>query len=178
MARIFSAIDIEDDKTLEQLVNLQETVDLGFNRIKTQKMHITLEFFNDINEKEIEKVKKALCNIEQRPFKATVKGVGAFPSEDYIRVVWAGLDSPQIFQVKRQASTHGVSSSGRNSFTPHITFLRVNDLSGKKKRKLKKNIDRNRETKIAEMDVNKVKLFESVMTGNGTEYKELEVKHL
>ncbi len=178
MARVFSAIDIENEKALQRLEHIQEKLNLGFRKTPTEKMHITLEFFKDVNEQEIEELKKAVQNIDHRPFKATVNDIGAFPSEDYIRVVWAGLKAHQIFELRKQASTHSVTSHERNSYTPHITLLRVDNITPRKKKKLKKSMHSYRDTDITEFKVDKVKLFESRMTGNGTRYRELEVKNL
>ncbi|WP_414837724.1 RNA 2',3'-cyclic phosphodiesterase [Candidatus Nanosalina sp. VS9-1] len=178
MARVFSAVDIEDEDVLDQLEKTQERLNLGFNTVPREKMHITLEFFEDVNEKQIDKIKRSIRNIQIDSFQASINGVGAFPSEDYMRVVWAGLKAPEIFRLKKQVSTHGVTSQDQNSFTPHITLLRVQDINPKRKRKLQKHIDEYREHSIADFEVNKVKLFESVLTENGSKYRILEEKKL
>lgn len=178
MARVFSAVDIEDKQKVEKLSKLQERLNLGFSTVPTEKMHVTLEFFEDVNEKEIEQIKKALKNIEKDSFKASINGVGAFPSEDYIRVVWAGVSSPGLFELKKEVSTHDVTSQEQNSFTPHVTLLRVRDITPQRKKKLKKHIEEYRDFQITEIEIDKVKLFESVMTGEGTKYRELAEKKL
>lgn len=178
MARVFSAIDIENEKALQRLEHIQEKLDLGFRKTPPEKMHITLEFFRDVDEHEIQELKKAIQNIDHRPFTATAKDIGAFPSENYIRVVWVGLEAHQIFELRKQASTHSITSQERNSYTPHITLLRVDDITPGKKKKLKKSMNSYRNTDITEFKVNKIKLFESRMTGSGTRYRELEVNHL
>lgn len=178
MARVFSAVDIEDKEALEKLSELQERLNLGFSTVPPEKMHITLEFFEDVNEKEITQIKKALNNLEKNSFKASINGVGAFPSEDYIRVLWAGVKSPGLFELKKEVSTHEVTSQEQNSFTPHVTLLRVRDISPERKKKLRKPIKEYRKHQITEIQIDKVKLFESVMTGEGTKYRELDEKKL
>jgi len=178
MARVFSAIDIEDEQVLEKLEELRDTLDLGFKPVKREKMHITLEFFNDINEQEIQKVQEGLENIETGPFKLKIEGLGAFPSEDYIRVIWAGAEHPRLYGLQEKASKHAVESSNDHEFKPHITLLRVENLSAKEKKKLKKAFDEHRNREIGEIKVDSVKLFKSELTQESTEYTELAEKKL
>jgi len=178
MARIFSAIDIENEQVLEKLEQVRNRLDLGFKPVKKEKMHITLEFFKDVNQKKIQKIEKGLENIDTEPFNLKIKGLGAFPSEDYIRVIWAGAEHPQIYGLQEKASKHGVESSNDHEFKPHITLLRVENLSGKQKKKLEKAFKEHRNQEIGKIKVEKVKLFKSELGPEGTEYTELAEKKL
>lgn len=173
MARVFSAVDIDDDQVLNHLEKIRDKLDLGFSPVSRQKMHITLEFFEDINEKKISRIQEALDNIEQEAFKMKIEGLGAFPSEDYIRVVWAGVKSHQVFDLQKQAGLHDVSSDNRHEFKPHITLIRVEDISGKKKSKLQRIINEHGSEKFGEITVSQVKLFESEMTADGSKYRKI-----
>mgnify|MGYP006271466967 FL=1 len=173
MARVFSAIDIEDEDVLKEIENVQETVDLGFSKTPSSKLHITLQFFEDINQSQIKKIKKTLKNIETEPFEAEIRGVGAFPSEEYIRVVWAGVKSHEIFKLQKQSKVHDVASDNRHEFKPHATFLRVDDITRKRKKRLQRNIKEFRDHSFGKIKVDKVKLFESRVTGKGSEYSVL-----
>ncbi|MFB6147279.1 MAG: RNA 2',3'-cyclic phosphodiesterase, partial [Candidatus Nanohaloarchaea archaeon] len=103
MARVFSAIDVEDENLLQELAEVRDRLDLGFSTVPGEKMHITLQFFEDIDEDEIEEVKRAMDRIEIDPFEVELKGIGCFPSRDYIRVVWAGLENDRkVQEVYRQ----------------------------------------------------------------------------
>ncbi|MFB6175164.1 MAG: RNA 2',3'-cyclic phosphodiesterase [Candidatus Nanohalobium sp.] len=178
MARVFSAIDIENEEALQKLEEVRDILDLGFKTIEKEKMHITLQFFNDINEEEIEKVKEGLKNIDTKRFKARIQGLGAFPSEDYIRVIWAGIEHPKIYEIQEKASQHEVPSDDKHEFQPHITLLRIENLSPKQKKKLKKAFEEYRDTEIGEINVNKVKLFKSELTSEGAEYTEIAEKKI
>lgn len=178
MARIFSAVDIEDEELLQKLEQLRDTLDLGFNPIEKGKIHITLQFFKDLNEEEIEEVKKGLKNIDTDPFKLKIQGLGAFPNEDYIRVIWAGAEHPRIYEIQEKASKHGVKSDNNHEFLPHITLLRVENISRKEKRKVKKALNEHRDEEIGEIEINKVKLFKSKLTPEGTEYTRIAEKKL
>ena len=178
MARVFSAVDIEDEEVLNQLEKIRDTVDLGFSPVSTEKMHITLEFFEDITGKEISSVQKALDNIEQNRFEMSIEGLGAFPSEDYIRVIWAGVNSGEIFNLQKQSRLHSISSDNRHEFKPHITLMRVEEISEKKKGKLKTAMNEHRDQKFGKINVDCVKLFESKMSPEGSKYREISVHKL
>jgi 2'-5' RNA ligase len=178
MARVFSAIDITSSELLDELEHVQEKLNLGFTPVRPEKMHITLQFFEDIDDEQIEKVKRGLEGIDVEPFSAQIKGVGAFPSEDYIRVLWAGAENHQIREVYSQARNHGVKSSDNNQFTPHVTLLRVKNISQSKKVRLKKSVNEFKDHYFGELNADSVKLFESHLGPNGSQYKELYVKKL
>ncbi|MFB6115292.1 MAG: RNA 2',3'-cyclic phosphodiesterase [Candidatus Nanohalobium sp.] len=178
MARIFSAIDIEDEETLEKLEHIRDTLDLGFKPVNKEKMHITLQFFQDLDEEEIQKVEEGLQNIDVEPFNAKIAELGAFPSEDYIRVIWAGIEHPKIYEIQEKASKHDVESDDHHEFKPHITLLRVENMSRKQKKKVKKTIDEYRDTEIGEIKIDKVKLFKSEHRNGKTEYTEIAEKKL
>ena len=177
MARVFSAVDIEDEKLLDRLEDMRETLNLGFNPVKRDKMHITLEFFKDVNEEEIKTIKNAMNNIDSDSFRASVKDIGVFPSEDHIRVVWAGVKSGQLEELYRQVSNHEIASDNDHEFTPHITLMRVRSPSKEQKKKLKRTIREFDNHEFGKIKLKKVKLFESHIDGK-TKYKQLHKKKL
>ncbi|MFB6292242.1 MAG: RNA 2',3'-cyclic phosphodiesterase [Candidatus Nanohaloarchaea archaeon] len=178
MARVFSAVDIEDESLLKELEQVRDALDLGFNPVNRSKMHVTLEFFEDIGQEEIDRLKKAMGSIELEPFKADIKGVGVFPDRDYIRVVWAGMESRDIYELYDQVSRHGVEPSNDHDFTPHVTLMRVKNLSPQKKRKVQKSLREFQDHFFGTLEVDSVKLFESRLTGKGSEYQMLHEEKL
>jgi len=177
MARIFSAVDIEDEKLLNRLEEIRENLNLGFNPVKKEEMHITLEFFKDINEEEIKEIKQAMKEIELDSFKAAVKGVGTFPSEDRIRVVWAGVESKKLQDIYEKVSNHSVESDNNHEFKPHITLMRVRSPSREQKKKLKRTIREFKDYEFGKLEVSDVKLFESRINSKN-KYKQLHNKEL
>jgi 2'-5' RNA ligase len=174
MARVFSAIEIQDEKLLEELTEVRDRMDLGFSPVRKEKMHITLQFFRDINQDEIEELKDTMDGIDVDGFNAEVSGVGCFPSRDYIRVIWAGLNNEQKFhQVYNQLSSHNVDSDNKHDFKPHITLMRVKDIGNNEKRKLQKMIREFEDHYFGEIEVTGVKLFRSDLKQGGSTYKEL-----
>ncbi|MFB6208362.1 MAG: RNA 2',3'-cyclic phosphodiesterase [Candidatus Nanohaloarchaea archaeon] len=178
MARVFSAIDIENEDVLDELEHVRDRFDLGFSPVPRDKMHITLQFFEDLDEDQISRVKQAMEEIDTGSFKAEITGVGAFPSSDYIRVLWAGIESKKVFDLYREVSSHEVPENSEHEFKPHITLLRVKDLSPGKKRKLQKQLKEFEDHEFGSFDVDAVKLYESELGGNGPTYRLLHRREL
>lgn len=175
MARVFSAIDIENEEVLEELKYVRDTIDLGFNKLTTDKMHITLEFFKDLDQNEINRYKRKLRETDIGSFKVDMEGVSSFPSHDHIRVVWAGLeDEKKVRNLHKIVSQHQLNSDNKHRFKPHTTLFRVNKMTKSKKKRLKNNIREFQDYKFGEIKINKIKLFESRMEGQNSKYKVLE----
>lgn len=178
MARVFSAINIEDQKVLEELEKVRDSLDLGFNPVKREKMHITLQFFNDIDQNQIERIRKSLESVEMSPFQLEIKGIGAFPSEDFIRVLWAGAQNGAVYELHKEVSTHDVVEDTEHDFKPHITLMRVENGNGDRKKKLKRTMREFEDHSFGSITVDSIKLYESVLNSRGTVYKELHETEL
>jgi 2'-5' RNA ligase len=172
--RAFTAVDIENREMLRKLEEIQKQLDYGFNLVSKEKMHITLQFFQDVNKEEVEKIIEAMEKVDQAPFQVRIQGAGVFPSREHIRVVWAGVDSDKIFDLKNQASQHPVESSNNHEFHPHITLARVRSISPRKKGNFLRTLEGMENKSIGDLEIHSFKLFESVRTGNGTHYRELK----
>ena len=179
MARVFSAIDVESKKLLEELARVQDRIDLGFLPVKKDKMHITLEFFQDIDKKEIDELKATMDKVEADSFTAEVSGVGCFPSNEHIRVVWSGLDQEEKFQrLYSQLSDHKITSDNKHEFKPHITLMRVRDIDRDEKKKLRRTLREFKNHRFGELEVKKVKLFRSDLQQGDSRYEELYSREL
>lgn len=174
MARVFSAIELEGD-VVDQLVRFRDMIDLGFTPVPREKMHITLQFFHDATPKEIEHLKNTLDSVETQPFTLEVKDVGVFPSREHIRVVWAGAESEEIYRLESEVSDHNVEADNQHhDFRPHVTLLRVKNLSSTKKRKLQKQLDEFKEHYFGKFQAEKVGLY----TSDRSEYTKIHEKEL
>lgn len=178
MPQYFSAIDIEDPEILEELERIRDRIDLGFNTVSGDKMHITLQFFKGLDREQLEEVESTMEAVSAPPFTLDIKNLGAFPSNDYIRVIWAGAESDNIQQLYRQVSDHSIESDNNHDFQPHVTLARVKSLSPSKKKKLQKSLKEFEDHYFGTMEVSSVKLFESRLTGKGSRYKLIKEKQL
>lgn len=172
MARVFSAIDIPESVRLE-LARVQEELDAGFNRVAPEQFHVTLEFFEDISQDDIERVSEALAQVAVEPFTATVQGLGAFPSLDYISVVWAGMEADEVYTLQEQAADHGVESDDTHDFHPHVTLLRVDSIAPAEKQRLQERIRAGEGERFGTFTVDHVTLYASTLGPDGPVYEDL-----
>lgn len=172
MTRVFSAIDVSADMR-EKLADVQEELDDGFNRVDPDQFHVTLQFFEDIADAEIERVAAAMDDMAVGPFQTVVKGVGAFPSRDFISVVWAGLQATELYRLHDAVAGHDVPADDTHDFHPHVTLLRVDHLSGARKRVLQEKIASLEEARIGAFTVDHVTLYRSELTPDGPVYEKL-----
>lgn len=179
MLRAFSAVEITDEVVLDELERVQESMNLGFSPVDREQMHLTLQFFKSIDENELSEIVSALENLEKESFSVELDGVGAFPSENHIRVVWAGFrEEKNLMELKQEVSSHPVEEDNGNDFKPHVTLMRVRNVSGEKKRKLQRMLKDYSIHSFGEIRVENVKLFESMRTPQGTRYREIFEKKL
>lgn len=99
-------------------------VDARMNVIEEHNLHVTLLFLGDVEN--VSKVEESLNNVNFKSFKASVKGVGFFPSNGYIRVIHSPVikgksDFIDLFNkiVEKTAITPD------EEFVPHVTLARV-----------------------------------------------------
>lgn len=95
-------------------------------------LHLTLKFLGEIGEARIESVAAALgeAGLAADPFEARIRGLGAFPSADRPRVVWAGVTegaSEMIALARRVDVALAALGFPRDErpFSPHVTLGRV-----------------------------------------------------
>ncbi|MFB6208850.1 MAG: RNA 2',3'-cyclic phosphodiesterase [Candidatus Nanohaloarchaea archaeon] len=173
MVRAFTAVEISDRDLLEELSRVRDRLDLGFSPVEAGKMHMTLEFFSDIDQEELEKVKESMDQVSIGGFNGEVRGVGCFPNRDYIRVVWAGVESEKIYDLERKVSDNGVVSDNDHDFHPHVTLMRVKNISQKQKNKLQRSLREFEDHYIGEIEIKRLKLFKSEFKGGESVYTEL-----
>lgn len=89
--------------------------------------HLTLKFLGEITPEKAGVVKRCLSNVEFKGFFASLGGIGVFPSESSVRVVWAGVEPEDEFvKLQRQVDEALESEFPRDrSFKPHLTLARV-----------------------------------------------------
>ena len=179
MARVFSAIDLESEELKDELERVRDRLDLGFRPVSKHRMHITLQFFRDVDTEEIIELKEAMDEAKKDSFSAEVKGVGCFPSRDHIRVTWAGFeDEEPIRELYTQLSQHSVQPDNTHRFKPHITLMRVKDINREEKKKLQRTVREFENHRFGKLEVNRVKLYRSELAEGGSKYTELHGKEL
>ena len=129
--RIFIAIGLDKEEYFKEL---QDKIKEHVKGTFPKDFHCTLKFLGDVKENKIDKIKGLLRNIKFESFKISLSGVGAFPNENYIRVIWIGLEPREIIidlqkNIDNELSKLKFQKDKR--FEPHLTLTRVKFIKGK-----------------------------------------------
>ena len=169
MTRCFIAVKFgeEIEAKLQQLQNRvkQLDIDASFPR----DLHCTLAFLGELYEDQIDKTKEKLSSLSLKPSEVSVKGVGFFPNENFIRVFWVGLEGLDEIQKKiAKALNH------KEKFSGHVTIARIK--SPKNREQLQELAEACKGKEFGKTAVSEIILFKSVLTPQGPHYEELLVK--
>ena len=103
--RAFIAIELPYQMR-EYLSEIQEQLVLNDAKIKLvdkKNLHLTLKFLGEIDDKKIEQINKSLSKIKFTPQTISISEIGVFPSENYIKVIWAGIKpAEKICELQQQ----------------------------------------------------------------------------
>ena len=132
--RCFVAIDLSREainyiKEVQELIKKQNLFTGKFT--ESENLHLTLKFLGEIDEKQLEEVKKRLKEIEFPGFEAELGDVGVF-SKDFIKIIWIHLKNADGLQRKVDEKLKDIFKS-EFRFMSHITIARVKKKVGDKK---------------------------------------------
>jgi 2'-5' RNA ligase len=172
--RCFIAVDLAEELK-QKVINLQEQLPKdGLKLVEKENMHFTLKFLGEIDEESIKKVSQQMRQVAAttKPFTILISGIGVFPNENYIRVVWLGGDNEDKDFIKLHQAVDDIMADifKKEKPVPHLTLARVT-----KKINLAQFIADNRSTAIGEMTVERIKLKKSDLTRKGPIYEDVEV---
>jgi len=172
--RTFIAFDIESF-ALNELIKIRNELfhnyDLYFENIG--KLHITIKFIGDIEEKETPKLIGALQNIADSSysFKLSFTKFGFFFKNDLSSIFWAGIsESNELLELRDKIENKlfeiGVEKNDKK-YKPHLTLLRLkkNDNIANIKLILNKEISN------IKFRVSHFSLIKSELKMSGSEYK-------
>ena len=172
--RAFIAIDIEDPDVLKRLTDFQMLLTGTGSELKLVEpgnIHITLWFLGNITPGLADRICAELKAIQFEPFEVELVGVGAFPSLNRPRVIWAGIrrGSDELVaiyeQLKKRLRGLGFRPDPKG-FTPHVTLARVKRWRPELPRLLSENLD----LCFGSFRAEEVRLKRSVLTPKGPIY--------
>jgi 2'-5' RNA ligase len=182
--RTFIALELTDEvkSELSRAQGALKEAGADVKWVKTENIHLTLKFLGNIDDDKLEQIKKALDEIAGafRPFEASLFKLGAFPTLDRPRVIWAGID-------KGCAETEAIAKSVEESleklgfpkedrsYSAHLTIGLVK--SGKIKAALKEKLLKFSVEPRA-WPVDNITLFQSTLTPKGPIYTPLYLAKL
>ena len=182
--RLFVSLDLPD-RFADDIREIQSYFDdaSGLNFTDPTQAHVTLTFLGEVPSEQVDDVRDALKAAVDRagvdPFEATFGGLGVFPSEEYIRVLWLGVrDGEGVAELTRlheavEAETTALGfESADHEFTPHVTLARMGHAGGKE---LVQREVSARDPDVGTTIVESIRLKESDLSGeDGPTYKTVE----
>ena len=178
--RLFVSIDLEG--LADEITAVQECFEgaSGLNFVKPEQAHVTLKFLGDTDPDRLTALTEELAAAVEEsgvtPFEAHFGDLGAFPSEEYITVVWVGvrkggeamIDLHEAIEDRTVAMGFDPED---HEFTPHVTVARMDHAGGKEQ---VQRVLREADPTVGVLDVTDVRLTESILTDDGPEYQTLE----
>jgi len=177
--RSFIAVDIDDQRVLDSLRDLQRALGETGAEVKlveVDNLHVTIRFLGDVSQGSVDKICGIMDEIEFQSFDVELREVGVFPSMTRVNVVWVGIERGnlellRIFnQLEQKLEGIGFKPDGRG-FSPHITVARVR--SGRKIKDLADAVSNMKNMGFGVFNVNSVKLKKSDLTPKGPIYSTL-----
>ena len=170
--RLFIAIDFSELK--DYFLELQKQLPEKSKLSLTKSFHITLKFLGEVSPDKVDEVIGKLRAIKFEPFGVSLGFIGIFPTENYIRVVWVGINpEDKILELQKDIDESlKPLFKKEKDFKAHITLARVKYPEDKKQflEDLRKIKAENRKIEVKDF-----RLIKSTLTPQGPVYEDLEV---
>ena len=181
--RAFLAIDLDDDlkPKINRIIKEFKKTDARIKYVELTNLHLTLKFFGDIDTDGLDLLEEAISNVVSQfdYFKIKIKGCGAFPNTNRIKVIWVGIDDDAIIKDLHDSLDKEFVRLGFDEdrkFSTHLTIGRMK--SAKSKNKVKSTIEEFGDVEVGEMEVTHITLKKSTLTPAGPIYEDLKIFEL
>ncbi|MEW5937139.1 MAG: RNA 2',3'-cyclic phosphodiesterase [Candidatus Thermoplasmatota archaeon] len=150
--------------------------------VEADNIHMTLKFLGDVDERKNERILEAMHRAVEgfQAFEMTLKGAGAFPGMNNIRVVWIGAEGAEALSEIAARLNSYLKKVGfppeERGFTPHITIARVKDR--RHSAQLSGLIESHGDTEFGVVRVVDIQLKRSFLTNEGPVYTTMGVARL
>lgn len=175
--RAFLGIPVTDNLK-PKIIKIQDRFsNFDIKLVESKNLHFNLKFFKELENEKVKKLKEILEKISTQfePFEIEISGIGAFPSKNYIRVIWLGVKQGYpTFRSLAETIENALESLGfekNGKFIPHLTLGRVR--SGRNKNELLILLRKLEDIKIGRMKIDKMTFFQSKLSPKGPIYEEV-----
>jgi 2'-5' RNA ligase len=164
--RVFVAVDVPQEIREKAALLGKEIAGDGILPVAAKNMHITLKFIGETDEPGLEDAKKRLETVRFRKFRCEMRGAGVFPKEDFVRVVWLGVQSNHALEALAKDVIGALKGFGNEEgFKAHLTIARV-----KRKADLHAFLERHADESLGSFEVGEFHIIQSVLGGGGPGY--------
>jgi 2'-5' RNA ligase len=159
--RLFVAVPVPDELK-EKIAALGEEIKAdGISLVKPKNMHLTIKFIGEVQPQKLPDIKEKLGKMRFGKFGCRLRGVGVFPNESYIRVVWAGCESGgKMEELAKDVMGTLRGFGGDERFSAHLTIARV-----KRKTDLREFLQKHMNDEFGNFTIERFELIESVLGG-------------
>jgi len=174
MMRVFVAIEISNEDTINSIKKFQDKINIDAKPVKLKNFHFTLQFLGEISEEITHKIVQALHTIEFSSFSITLKGIGAFPKPKFPSVIWIGTDENggnMLIQLSKKVEKvlEPLGFFSDKPFKPHITIFRIKKKIGD----ITNELESQKVTNFGIQKISSIKLKKSELTPSGPIYSDL-----
>ena len=181
--RAFLSYDINDASIIESIRNVQKelgSTGADLKLVNPDLLHFTIRFLGEIDETDKDQIISTLRGrVENFELNINFRGLGTFPDERRISVVWIGIDGESEKRLEKQAlevnsllkSIHALRKVDDERFSPHVTIARVR--SGRNKEDLIEFVRENKHREFGSTRIEKLRLKLSTLTPSGPQYSDL-----
>lgn len=174
--RAFLAVDVGPVPGLVDLHDELDRIDAALKTVEPQKFHVTMKFLGDVARDRVPEIQEAMDRATDgiEPFTARLVGVGAFPSQEFIKVVWAGMTGAEPLSAIAERLEEDLAHIEKvdHEFTPHVTLARMKGGGGKDR--VQAFLDDHRDEAFGEVPIEALKLEESELKPDGPVYSTVE----
>jgi len=181
--RLFIAVDLNDSarKNISDIISRLKKKDFDVKWVNPENIHITLKFLGEVNENDMKGLENIISGSvkDVKKFKINISKAGYFGKGNYVKVVWVDIREGRdiLVQLSRKFNkelTH-IRREEREP-SPHITIGRVR--SGRNVHELINEVEGLSDVKVGEVEVNDIKLKQSVLKPDGPIYIDLKTFEL
>lgn len=174
--RAFVSVDFGSLPGLLDLHEELDRTDAALKLVDPNQYHLTLKFLGDVGEDRVPEIVDAMRSAADgvEAFDARFHGVGAFPSEEFIKVVWAGMAGAEALSEVAGSLEEdlGHIRSKDHDFHPHVTLARMQ--GGRGKERVQAFLADHRDEPLDEVAVERIRLKRSELTPEGPVYETVE----
>ena len=183
--RLFIGLPVSSIKAVQKVESWKNSSRMRLNRmnwVKPENWHITLFFLGDTPDEKVGVLKQMIDQSfsDVAAFSPKLEGVGVFPNRRDPNVLWLGLNSLQniisAYQQLGELLRQNDFSFDQKPLKPHLTIAQMKFLADKAI--IDTLVKDYGQTVFDTVNINKVVLFESVLTPQGPIYRALYTKGL